>query len=126
MVRPEDIDLNALVSDAVSVFEGRLPGVTIAVNADPEAPLVRIDPEPFKRVIVNLIDNAAEVVQSCWVKEIDVFNACGARRRLGRADGRRLGTRDLTGEPGEALPSLLLHEGAGNRPRPLDRPEHRA
>ena len=72
VVRPEDTDLNALVRDAVSVFDGRLPGVTIAVNADPEAPLVRIDPEPFKRVIVNLIDNAAEVVQSCWVKEIDV------------------------------------------------------
>ena len=126
VVRPEDTDLNALVRDAVSVFEGRLPGVTIAVNADPEAPLVRIDPEPFKRVIVNLIDNAAEVVQSCWVQEIGVSTRAardGGSVELTVADS---GPGILSGEPGEALPSLLLHEGAGDRPRPVDRPEHRA
>ena len=71
-VRPEETDINALVQDAVSVFEGRLPDVTVTVNADPAAPLAKIDPEPFKRVLVNLIDNAAAVVQDSWVKEIVV------------------------------------------------------
>ena len=71
-IRPEETDLNAVVRDAVSVFDGRLPGVRLIVDADPGLPPVRIDPQPFKRVIVNLIDNAAEVVQQCWVKEIVV------------------------------------------------------
>ena len=71
-VRPEETDMNVLVRDAVSVFEGRLPDVTVTVNADPAAPLAKIDPEPFKRVLVNLIDNAAAVVQDSWVKEIVV------------------------------------------------------
>ena len=71
-VRPEPTDLNALVLDAVSVFEGRLPGIRVSVDPDPAIPPARIDPEPFKRVIVNLIDNAAEVVQNRWVKEIVV------------------------------------------------------
>ncbi len=71
-IHPEATDLNALVRDAVGVFDGRLPGVRLSVDADPSIPPARIDPEPFKRVIVNLIDNAAEVVQDCWVKEIVV------------------------------------------------------
>ena len=71
-IRPDDVDLNAVVRDAVNVFDGRLPGVTLSVDADPGVLLARIDPEPFKRLIVNLIDNAAEVVQDCWVKEIVV------------------------------------------------------
>ena len=71
-VQPEDTDLNALARDAASVFEGRLADVRITVQVDPEAPKANVDPEPFKRVLVNLIDNAAEVVQASWVKEIVV------------------------------------------------------
>ena len=71
-VRPERTDLNSVVRDAVSVFEGRLPGVRLCVDTDPEIPLAKIDPEPFKRALINLIDNAAEVVQERWVKEIVV------------------------------------------------------
>ena len=71
-IRPEEADLNAVVLDAVSVFDGRLPGVQLISDTDPDLPPVRIDPEPFKRVVVNLIDNAAEVVQQSWVKEIVV------------------------------------------------------
>ena len=80
-IRPESINLNNVVLDAVSVFEGRLPGIKLIVETDPDIPLAHIDPEPFKRVIVNLIDNAAAVVQNSWVKEIVVSTAArsGAR-----------------------------------------------
>lgn len=71
-VRPETVDLNSAVRDAVRVFDGRLSGIELLVEADARAPLARLDPDPFKRVLVNLIDNAAEVVQDCWVKEIVV------------------------------------------------------
>lgn len=71
-VRPENTDVNVLVKDAVSVFEGRLTDITITFNKDPKAPWAKVDPQPFKRALINLIDNAAEVVQNCWVKEIVV------------------------------------------------------
>ncbi len=76
-LRPEGADLNAVVRDAVGVFDGRLPGVKLRVDTTAELPDALIDPEPIKRVIVNLIDNAAEAVEGCWVKEIVVSTGAG-------------------------------------------------
>ena len=71
-IRPEANDINAVVRDAVGVFEGRLLEVDLKLETDPEIAPARIDPAAFKRAIVNLIDNAAEVLQQSWVKEIVV------------------------------------------------------
>ena len=71
-ITPEAVDLNRLVQDAVGVFDGRIPDVRLAVDTDPSIPGAHIDPGSFKRAIVNLIDNAAEVVEDSWVKEIVV------------------------------------------------------
>ena len=62
---------------AVGVFDGRLPGVKLQVKTTADLPDALIDPEPIKRVIVNLIDNAAEAVEGCWVKEIVVSTGVG-------------------------------------------------
>ncbi len=71
-IRPEANDINAVVGDAVSVFDGRLPGIDLRLITDPEVAQAEIDPPAFKRAIVNLIDNAADVLQESWVKEIVV------------------------------------------------------
>ena len=71
-IRPEQADVNGLVREAVGVFEGRLEDTSVQVDPDPECPPGRVDPEPFKRAVVNLIDNAAEALQDSWVKEIVV------------------------------------------------------
>ena len=71
-IRPEANDINAVARDAVSVFEGRLPDIDLRLETDPEVATARIDPAAFKRAIVNLIDNAAEILQESWVKEIVV------------------------------------------------------
>lgn len=71
-IRPEANDINAVVRDAVGVFDGRLPGIDLRLITDPEVAQAEIDPPAFKRAIVNLIDNAAEVLQESWVKEIVV------------------------------------------------------
>ena len=44
-------------------FHGRLDGVTFARELAPELPVVRADTELLRRVIVNLIDNAAEAME---------------------------------------------------------------
>ena len=74
----EPADLNRVVNDALDVFQGRLQGVTITTDLAADLPEVFIDPDQFKRVVVNLIDNAAEAVQSSWVKEIRVTSGPGA------------------------------------------------
>ncbi len=76
-LRPAGADLNSVVRDAVSVFDGRLPGVKLRVETTADLPAALIDPEPIKRVIVNLIDNAAEAVEGCWVREIVVSTGAG-------------------------------------------------
>lgn len=71
-IRPQDNDVNAVVRDAVSVFDGRLPGIDLRLITDPEVVQAEIDPPALKRAIVNLIDNAADVLRESWVKEIVV------------------------------------------------------
>ncbi len=74
---PERADLNAVVESALDVFDGRLNGVLIRKKLSPELPQVFVDPRQFKRVIVNLIDNAAEAVHDSWLKEIHISTAPG-------------------------------------------------
>jgi PAS domain S-box-containing protein len=55
-------DLNEIVKGAVSLFEGRLDGIAVSLDLDANLPYVMADKEQMKRVIVNLIDNAAEAM----------------------------------------------------------------
>ena len=75
--KPERADLNAVIEEALDVFHGRLDDVVIRRDLAAGLPEVFIDPEQFKRVVVNLIDNAAEAVRGAWVKEIFIASAPG-------------------------------------------------
>ncbi len=76
--KPERADLNGVIEAAVDVFQGRLAGVAIRTDLASGLPEVSVDPELFKRVVVNLIDNAAEALEEAWVREIVVSTAPGA------------------------------------------------
>jgi len=73
----ERADLNHVVRTALDVFQGRLSGIRVKRSLAEELPAVNIDPEQFKRVLVNLIDNAAEALQDAWVREIHISTAPG-------------------------------------------------
>jgi signal transduction histidine kinase len=73
-------DLNDVVVAGISVFEGRLEGIELTVGLSPGLPPVMADPEQLKRVVVNLIDNAAEAMQDSPVKILLV------QTRLGMTD----------------------------------------
>jgi PAS domain S-box-containing protein len=75
--RPVRADLNAVVESALESFQGRLDGITVRAELVRPLPAVHLDPALFKRVVVNLIDNAAEALQDCWVKEIVISTAAG-------------------------------------------------
>ena len=68
--QPVRCDLNEVVQNALAIFNGRLDGIDIQVVLAPDLPLVNIDKEQFKRVVVNLVDNAAEALQDSLVRSI--------------------------------------------------------
>jgi nitrogen fixation/metabolism regulation signal transduction histidine kinase len=71
--QPVPSDLNEIVENALGVFLGRLEGIEVRKNLQPDLPVVNLDREQFKRVIVNLIDNAAEAMQDSHVKGLSIL-----------------------------------------------------
>ncbi len=57
--RAIESDLHALVDETLALYAG-LARVTFVRDYDPGLPPVRVDPEQFKRVVLNLVDNAVE------------------------------------------------------------------
>jgi PAS domain S-box-containing protein len=74
--------LNAIVEKALNVFDGRLNNVEIHCDLARELPLIAADPEQMKRVVVNLVDNAAEALERSLRKEIWVRTALDVEREV--------------------------------------------
>ena len=55
-------DINALLAETLSLYNGLFNGIAIESAYDPGLPAVRLDPDQIQRVAVNLIDNAAAAV----------------------------------------------------------------
>ncbi len=68
--RPRPSDLNTIVENTLALFAGRLQNFRVTHSLLPGLPLVMADPEAIKRALSNLIDNAAEAMQSSLVREI--------------------------------------------------------
>ena len=76
--QPVRSDLNEVVRDALGVFKDRLDGIAIQTSFAPGLPAVNLDREQFQRVVVNLVDNAAEAMQESLVKTLCVATQPGA------------------------------------------------
>jgi two-component system nitrogen regulation sensor histidine kinase NtrY len=61
---------NEIVTEALAVFAGRLDGIRVRKDLAPDLPAARADGELLRRVVVNLIDNAAEAMEGSSVKEL--------------------------------------------------------
>jgi nitrogen fixation/metabolism regulation signal transduction histidine kinase len=70
--RPEPVEINRIVTGALDVFSGRLDGVRVHSGLAPGLPQVKADPELLRRVLVNLIDNAAEAMEGSTYKELAI------------------------------------------------------
>jgi PAS domain S-box-containing protein len=64
------VQLNDVIRNAMAVFAGRLGHIDVRVDLDPALPLVNGDAEQLKRVVVNLVDNAAEAMQDSPVRQL--------------------------------------------------------
>jgi nitrogen fixation/metabolism regulation signal transduction histidine kinase len=70
--QPRPADINQIVENTLAMFNGRLDGISVQKQLDPELPLAMADPEAIKRALANLIDNAAEAMQDSFVREIHI------------------------------------------------------
>jgi hypothetical protein len=68
--KPAPAQINDILEDALNVFAGRLNGISLQRDLSPDLPIVQADPDQMKRVVVNLIDNAAEALEQSLRKEI--------------------------------------------------------
>jgi len=76
--QPIRSDLNDVVGEALLIFRDRLDGIAIRTRFAPGLPPVNIDRDQFARVVVNLVDNAAEAMQDSLVKELHISTQPGA------------------------------------------------
>jgi len=70
--QPRPCDMNQIVEDALLLFSGRLEGITIHKRMEPALPPVMADSDAVKRALANLIDNAAEAMQTSLLRELTV------------------------------------------------------
>jgi two-component system, NtrC family, nitrogen regulation sensor histidine kinase NtrY len=61
-VKLEEADLNRILENTLSLYNGRMQGITVRREFDASIPKLRIDPEQMKRVFINLFDNALEAM----------------------------------------------------------------
>lgn len=76
--QPVPADLNAIVRDALAVFEGRLDDIHLRLSLAADLPPVPLDHEQFKRVVVNLVENAAEAMRDAPLRELFVETSATA------------------------------------------------
>ena len=73
--QPRPADLNTIVENSLAIFAGRLQNLRLVRRLSPELPLVWADPEAMKRGLGNLIDNAAEAMQTSLLRELRISTA---------------------------------------------------
>lgn len=65
-------DINTIVRSALELFRGRLEGITVRAELAASLPPVKADPELLRRVVANLIDNAAEAMEGTAIRQLRV------------------------------------------------------
>ncbi len=79
--------LHEVIDETLSLYDGLPAAVHLRKRLAPALPLVRLDADQIKRVLINLLDNAIEATDSRGVVEISTdLDPSGGMVRLGVAD----------------------------------------
>lgn len=80
VAKPQPADINEIIENALSMFDGRLDGITVHKSLAHDLPKVLADDDSIKRAVANLVDNAAEASQNSVVREIAISTTLVATR----------------------------------------------
>ena len=80
VAKPQPADINEVIENALSMFNGRLDGIDVHKSLAADLPKILADSEAIKRAVANLVDNAAEASQASVVREIEISTALVATR----------------------------------------------
>jgi hypothetical protein len=73
--QPRPCDMNHVADEALTLFAGRLDGITIQRDLTPGLPPVLADPDAIRRALANMIDNAAEAMQGSLLRVLSIGSA---------------------------------------------------
>jgi hypothetical protein len=73
--QPCSCNMNEIAEHALAMFTGRLEGIAVQCDLEPDLPLVLADPEAIRRALANLIDNAAEAMQGSLLRVLAVSSS---------------------------------------------------
>jgi PAS domain S-box-containing protein len=111
--QPAEASLNEVVRDAIMLYNERLDGIRIECDLARDLPVVRIDTDQMKRVLVNLIDNAVEALNSDG-QDGSNGDMGGATRKLIEIESRFLKENDT-------VRLIVTDTGHGISPRDRDK-----
>jgi two-component system, NtrC family, nitrogen regulation sensor histidine kinase NtrY len=78
--QPAPANINSIVENTLAMFNGRLDSIHVQTFLGADLPKVMADAEAIKRALANLVDNAAEAMQSALVREIQISTSLVASR----------------------------------------------
>lgn len=109
--------LNQIVENTLRLYDERLDGVQLECKLATNLPQVMLDSEQIKRVLVNLIDNAAEALTAsldkAGSKPGDTANGIGGDQRI------TVSTRDIADR--DAIELIIADTGPGIPPADRER-----
>jgi PAS domain S-box-containing protein len=73
--QPRPCDMNRVAEEALAMFAGRLDGITVKWDLEPDLPPVLADQESIRRALANLIDNAAEAMQGSLLRVLGIHSS---------------------------------------------------
>ena len=73
--QPRACDLNRVAEEALALFAGRLNGIAVQRDLEPDLPTVLADPDAIRRAVANLIDNAAEAMQGSLLRVLGIHSS---------------------------------------------------
>jgi two-component system nitrogen regulation sensor histidine kinase NtrY len=77
---PVPSNLNRIIEQTLATYDGRLKDILIEKHFRDGLPNVKVDPEQFKRVLINLIDNAVEAMADVPEKHLKFHTRFDERR----------------------------------------------
>lgn len=87
LARPVPCQLRQIIDDTLAAYNGRFQNVEIRTQIDPGATELHLDPDQFKRALINILDNAIEAMQETpRDKRVEITAAPNPRHRSVRIE----------------------------------------